>query len=188
MFFKLLSIVILSVSTTWATPAAVSVDSVADSLAQQEAAALPIYNIDCSAYPNVCLNWCFYTQCHPNSSFTVTVDRNIGNRSKSYCASVNRCSATNTPTGLNKGWSKNPTTGLSCDEQPKNTNVEGGANAATRCMPAGENSGEGAKWGNFIKGMNNGDKVTVKLSTTCSTPAACVKGVAPGTTDSIRQL
>ncbi|KAF8961169.1 hypothetical protein BDZ97DRAFT_1227897 [Flammula alnicola] len=174
MFFKLVSIVILCISTTWATRSPVN--------------AIPVYNIDCSDYPNVCSNWCFYIQCHQKSSFTVTIDRNIGNRSKSYCRSVNRCSATKTPTGLNKGWSKNPTSKFTCDEQPKNTNVEGGANAASRCIPARENFGEGAKWGSFIRGKNNGDKVTVQLSHACSTPAACVKGNAPGTTDSIRQL
>lgn len=29
-----------------------------------------------------------------------------------------------------------------CDEQPKNTNAEGGPGAATRCMSAGENRGQ----------------------------------------------
>ncbi len=89
----------------------------------------------------------------------MTVDRNANLRPQSDCRSPNRCSATNPQTG----WPRQPNTGefnnvrqfdalrgaqcfaiegWSCDEQPKNRNLEGGVNAATRCMPSGENSGE----------------------------------------------
>ncbi|KAF9441531.1 hypothetical protein P691DRAFT_791204 [Macrolepiota fuliginosa MF-IS2] len=60
-----------------------------------------------------------------------------------------------------------------CDEQPKNTNREGGSNAATRCMPRSENRSEGSTWGNWINnpgngtaGIANGQQVRVHLDFT----------------------
>ncbi|KAF9446054.1 hypothetical protein P691DRAFT_636368, partial [Macrolepiota fuliginosa MF-IS2] len=98
--------------------------------------------------PNVCLNWCYYVYCKTKRTnpWTVTVDRKANLRSQSDCKSPNRCSATKPQTG----WPKEPNTGWSCDEQPKNTNSEGGAAAATRCMVTGENLGEGGVWAGFI--------------------------------------
>ncbi|GJE98913.1 hypothetical protein PsYK624_151500 [Phanerochaete sordida] len=118
----------------------------------------PPYVINCAAYPNgyanVCENWCYYAFCHQKAqdknanAWIVTVDRAAANRAKSACGlkPANKCSIK----GTGKPWPPAPVKDLSCDEQPKNTNSEGGPNAATRCMPAKENSGEGAKWSNWI--------------------------------------
>ncbi|KAI0027894.1 hypothetical protein K488DRAFT_90339 [Vararia minispora EC-137] len=128
-------------------------------------------------------------------NFIVTVNRTAAGRGKSECKSPNRCSATNNGTG---GWALNPNRGWSCDEQPKNTNNEGesavrpalaghpahsasaptgGANSATRCMLASQNSGEGSAWGNFINGrgssspgyLQDGTKVLVSLQSVSKT-------------------
>ncbi|GJE98916.1 hypothetical protein PsYK624_151530 [Phanerochaete sordida] len=133
------------------------------------------YNLDCASYPNVCENWCYYVFCHKggrdsnDAHWTVTVSRNAALRGQSECGKYahNKCSVN----AHGDPWPSNPTRGLSCDEQPKNTNAEGGPDAATRCMPAGENSGEGAKWSNYInKGsggaISDGTQIRVALQHT----------------------
>ncbi|KAJ8462340.1 hypothetical protein ONZ45_g17971 [Pleurotus djamor] len=128
------------------------------------------YEIDCKILPNVCQNWCFYRYCKTtgkrkgDSRFVVTLNTTANHRANSECRGPNRCSSTSED--IRGEWSVNPTAGLSCDEQPKNTNNEGGAGAATRCMPASENSHEGSLWGGYIKKNNlvDGDLVTVALA------------------------
>ncbi|KDR69173.1 hypothetical protein GALMADRAFT_215202 [Galerina marginata CBS 339.88] len=130
------------------------------------------YNIDCNVRPNVCENQCYYVFCK-SGNWDITVERTPSNRHDSECAGYNRCShgrKSGPPTG---GWAINPNSGWSCDEQPKSSTKEGGAGSATRCMPAGENSGEGSDWSNFINGNTAATKnkslkdqtsVTVALS------------------------
>lgn len=128
------------------------------------------YELPCGKYGSVCENWCYYVFCKKkgrdahDKNWEVTVNRNANLRGDSACKTPNKCSATQKGTG---GWTKNPTPNLSCDEQPKNTNDEGGANAATRCVPKGENAGEGTTWKNFINSKTNyisdGTKVKVVL-------------------------
>ncbi|KAJ8507193.1 hypothetical protein ONZ45_g10408 [Pleurotus djamor] len=99
-----------------------------------------------------------------DSRFVVTLNTTANHRANSECRGPNRCSSTSED--IRGEWSVNPTADLSCDEQPKNTNNEGGAGAATRCMPASENSHEGSLWGGYIKKNNlvDGDLVTVALA------------------------
>ncbi|KAJ8473387.1 hypothetical protein ONZ45_g16317 [Pleurotus djamor] len=159
---------------------------------------LNTYEIDCTVFPNVCQNWCFYRYCKTtggktgDNRYIVTVNSTASLRGESECRGKNRCS---TRTGLRDKWDPNPTAGQSCDEQPKNTNNEGGAGAATRCMPAGENSKEGAVWGGYIKSKKlvDGDLVTISLMhkpTTgyCAASPSCTHSKSPGTGDSVRQL
>lgn len=133
--------------------------------------AAPPYVTDCTKFPNVCENWCYYVFCHKlgvdkNSAFwTVTVNRTAAMRGKSECGRIspNKCSVKQ---GM---WPPNPVANQDCDEQPKNTNDEGGVNAATRCMDRSENRGEGSTWGNFIDNggpgrIADGTKVMVQLS------------------------
>ncbi|GJE98889.1 hypothetical protein PsYK624_151260 [Phanerochaete sordida] len=124
------------------------------------------YNIDCKIFPNICENWCFYRYCKAGS-FQVHVDRNANNRGRSACKSPNKCSYNCKGTG---GWSLNPNQMWECDEQPKNTNTEGGPGAATRCMTKRENGDEGIAWRNFINqsgtknpALPNGQLITVVL-------------------------
>lgn len=120
------------------------------------------YVIDCSdstGFPDVCQNWCYYVFCKnggvdaTSPAWTVTVDRNANKRPESECGkySPNKCSAL--VDRKSSPWPKNPVTEMDCDEQPKNTNTEGGAGAATRCMIRNKNRSEGARWHHFI---NNG--------------------------------
>ncbi|GJE98897.1 hypothetical protein PsYK624_151330 [Phanerochaete sordida] len=125
------------------------------------------YDINCQTFPNICENWCYYVYCK-NGGWQVHVDRNAGNRGRSACKTPNKCSYTCKGTG---GWSLNPNQQWECDEQPKNTNTEGGANAATRCMTRAENKDEGTAWRNFINqygtsnpALPNGQAVTVVLN------------------------
>ncbi|GJE98914.1 hypothetical protein PsYK624_151510 [Phanerochaete sordida] len=155
----------------------------------------PAYNIDCApnvpdgGYSNVCENWCYYAFCHQKAkdkndkAWIVTVDRSAGMRAKSACGlSPNKCSVL----GTGNPWPAAPEAGLSCDEQPKNTNSEGGPNAATRCMSASENSGEGAKWSNWINKrpegkIADGTQLRVVLQNP-NTTALCKSWYTPGTT------
>ncbi|GJE99351.1 hypothetical protein PsYK624_156050 [Phanerochaete sordida] len=129
------------------------------------------YNIPCRLFPNVCENWCYYVFCHKhgagsNSAFwTVTVNRTAGLRPQSECGrlSPNKCSVLS-----RNPWPPNRAADQDCDEQPKNTNNEGGANAATRCMPRAENRGEGSAWSAYINKpapnrVDDGTKVKVTL-------------------------
>lgn len=173
------------------------------------AVATPTYTVPCAAgsFPNVCENWCYYVFCHKtgtdrNSAFWgVTVNRTAGQRGKSECGRIspNKCS---TKTGA---WPPNPTPSQDCDEQPKNTNDEGGANAATRCMGRDENRGEGSAWSTFINygssgRITDGTKIWVELqnpagpicasyrtarTTVCPPPAQSNSTTAA--TDGIRQ-
>jgi len=146
-------------------------------------ASKPVYEIQCSKYPNVCQNWCYYANCKSKRSdpWTVTVNRKAGLRSQSECKGPNRCSAKTPQTG----WPKEPNTNWSCDEQPKNTNDEGGAAAATRCMPATENTSEGTTWKNWINKPGDvkadATQITVKLIGAsggfCAGKSACAKPV-----------
>ncbi|KDR71223.1 hypothetical protein GALMADRAFT_795858 [Galerina marginata CBS 339.88] len=124
-----------------------------------------------------------------SGSWVIHVERTPSSRRDSECAGYNRCShgrACGAPPG---GWLVNPNAGKeepclliitkfgfdsdwSCDEQPKSSTHEGGLGSATRCMPKGENSGEGANWQNFINGNSaatnhvrllDGQAVTVVL-------------------------
>ncbi|GJE98907.1 hypothetical protein PsYK624_151440 [Phanerochaete sordida] len=147
------------------------------------------YTIDCAAtaYPNVCENWCYYAFCRKgatNSSdpvWNVTVNRNAGLRPYSECGRLNpnKCSQR---IGV---WPANPLASQDCDEQPKNTNDEGGANAATRCMPASENRGEGSRWAQYIRNdgpgmIANGRVIRVELQN--PTGPLCASYRAQGTT------
>ncbi|GJE99825.1 hypothetical protein PsYK624_160970 [Phanerochaete sordida] len=133
------------------------------------------YDVDCGRFPNVCENWCYYVFCRKtgadkNAAFwTVTVNRNAGLRPQSECGrlSPNKCSVNSV-----RPWPANPVANQDCDEQPKNTNDEGGANAATRCMDRSENRGEGSSWANYI---NNGGPGRIadgtRIRVTLSNPA-----------------
>ncbi|KDR82270.1 hypothetical protein GALMADRAFT_152967 [Galerina marginata CBS 339.88] len=130
------------------------------------------YELDCNAYPNVCENQCYYVYCK-QGAWAIHVERTPASRRDSECAGYNRCShgrACGSPPG---GWLVNPNADWSCDEQPKSSTSEGGAGSATRCMPKGENSSEGATWQNFINGntaatlnkrLPDGTPVTVVLN------------------------
>lgn len=139
------------------------------------ASVLPTYEIDCTEHPDICQNWCYYVFCKQKGvdgsspAWTVTVDRNAHNRRKGECGiykpSPNKCS-----TVSNRGnspWPANPASDLDCDEQPKSSNREGGAGAATRCIDSTQNRSEGTRWRNFINKsgavVDNGKKVLVVL-------------------------
>ncbi|GJE98890.1 hypothetical protein PsYK624_151270 [Phanerochaete sordida] len=157
--------------------AALARRSASASASAAAAPAMPTYNLPCGTgkYPNVCENWCYYVFCKQGGTdanspaWEVTVNRNAGLRGASACKTPNKCSAKEKGTG---GWTKNPTTDLSCDEQPKNTNDEGGAGAATRCVPKGENSGEGRTWANFINDKNAKIADTTKIKVVLQNPPA----------------
>lgn len=139
------------------------------------ALATPTYSILCvrtgpsrPGFANVCENWCYYVFCHKggkdkNSDYwTVTVNRKANKRNSSECGrKPTKCS---TKRGI---WPPNPVSGQDCDEQPKNTNDEGGADAATRCIPLAENRGEGSAWSAFINSRSayiaDGTKIRVEL-------------------------
>ncbi|KDR72418.1 hypothetical protein GALMADRAFT_143245 [Galerina marginata CBS 339.88] len=130
------------------------------------------YEIDCTSFPNVCENQCYYIFCKQGSwdihvdersralasenaivvEVLINVEHSPTSRRDSECAGYNRCSSgckCGDPPG---GWLGNPNADWSCDEQPKSSTREGGTGSSTRCMPKGENSGEGATWQNFING------------------------------------
>ncbi|SJL14716.1 uncharacterized protein ARMOST_18183 [Armillaria ostoyae] len=72
--------------------------------------------------------------------------------------------------------------GHQCDEWPWANSNAGGANAATRCIPASDNTGSGAQWGNFVnnKGsqalgyIDNGVPVAIKVSNIPKTAHFCL--------------
>ncbi|GJE98915.1 hypothetical protein PsYK624_151520 [Phanerochaete sordida] len=134
------------------------------------------YKVDCSKLPEICENWCYYVFCHKKAKdksskyWTVTVNRKAGKRKDSECGKYspkpNKCSTK----GTGAPWPRNPVKDLDCDEQPKNTNDEGGKDAATRCISATENRQEGQLWKQFMakgktgnKPVPDGDKARVIL-------------------------
>lgn len=62
---------------------------------------------------------------------------------------------------------KDPLTGKkirwSCDEFPFATSGEGGASAASQCVPQNVNSAIGSRWGHAVRGLGKGANVRVKI-------------------------
>ncbi|GJE98894.1 hypothetical protein PsYK624_151310 [Phanerochaete sordida] len=109
-------------------------------------------------YTEVCENWCYYVYCKQNgdqAAWTVKVARQGADtrRGGAQCKKVqpNKCSNKGTGDGKNGKWPKHKH-GWDCDEQPKASNAQGGAGAATRCIDPTENRSEGLVWMKFING------------------------------------
>jgi len=95
---------------------------------------------DCNTVPEICNNMCFGIYCKGHPS-TLTINRGgcTAARKSNLCgaANPNYCSAKD-------GFAPN----YSCDEYPFASTNEGsaaGSNAATRCVPKGQNSSQGGK-------------------------------------------
>lgn len=115
------------------------------------------------------------------AAWTVTVNRSAALRGKSECGRIspNKCSV---KAGV---WPPNPVPNQDCDEQPKNTNDEGGANAATRCMDRSENRGEGSTWSQYINNGGPGripDGTKIKVELTSPGGPLCKSYITAGTT------
>lgn len=182
-----------------------SSSSVASSAAASAStSALPVYKLICTdfdinwkqngkdlehrGYKDVCENWCYYVFCKKGGrdandrNWIVTVDRKANNRKNTECGKKpNKCNSSD----KSKDWPLNPVSGLTCDEQPKNTQREGGHGAATRCINKEENRHEGRYWQAVIDKkdakIKDGSKVKVVLE---SPPPGgfCASLHNPGTT------
>ncbi|KAK0492938.1 deoxyribonuclease NucA/NucB-domain-containing protein [Armillaria luteobubalina] len=100
------------------------------------------FTLDYLLYPQSCENICFSWYCNkgPRSVAPDRVNAKAHRASNSCGKSTpNRCSI-----------SKGHLPGYQCDEWPWASSTAGGANAATRCIPAADNTGSGSSWGNFI--------------------------------------
>ncbi|KAL0960690.1 hypothetical protein HGRIS_005717 [Hohenbuehelia grisea] len=113
----------------------------------ERAANLPIFELDYELFPQSAENICFSWYCN-NGPRVVTVDRASANahRASNSCGNQgpNRCST-----------QRGHASGYQCDEWPWASSVEGGANAATRCILASDNTGSGSAWGNFINNQGS---------------------------------
>ncbi|SJL16496.1 uncharacterized protein ARMOST_20022 [Armillaria ostoyae] len=146
----------------------------------------PTFTLDYTTYPqsseNICFSWfCTSTPspplCRPlnlsslppeagnKGPRSVAPDRTnaAAHRASNSCGNVNpnRCS---TRAGHVSGYQ--------CDEWPWANSNAGGANAATRCIPAADNTGSGSQWGNFIN--NNVDFADIEISNVPNSAQFCL--------------
>ncbi|KAK0437380.1 endo-exonuclease [Armillaria borealis] len=136
----------------------------------------PTFTLDYTTYPQSSENICFSWFCN-NGPRSVAPDRTnaAAHRASNSCGNVNpnRCS---TRAGHVSGYQ--------CDEWPWANSNAGGANAATRCIPAADNTGSGSQWGNFINNrgpqavgyvlQNNVDFADIEISNVPNSAQFCL--------------
>jgi len=117
------------------------------------------YQLDCTRFPNICQNACFFIACKTGAAqaavagqantLEFTLDRNNDGRESGECRGNNKCSSTQQPRAV-PGWAKMSQAGRQCDEFPFNVVRPGGALAATRCVGQQENGQQGRDLQLFI--------------------------------------
>ncbi|PBK68006.1 endo-exonuclease [Armillaria solidipes] len=131
----------------------------------------PTFTLDYTTYPQSSENIC------NKGPRSVAPDRTnaAAHRASNSCGNVNpnRCS---TRAGHVSGYQ--------CDEWPWANSNAGGANAATRCIPAADNTGSGSQWGNFINNrgpqavgyvlQNNVDFADIEISNVPNSAQFCL--------------